>query len=101
MSDASSGITKDRPLNRQEAAAFQEEVRDAGYLLIWTVMTGTSDFGNRYICRPQIVGENLNVWVLRVLIADDLKGLRAQLPPGLSVIQRCPTDDPVIVEIWM
>lgn len=68
-------------------------------LWVWTVTTGTSDFPGRYVCRPH--STKLGGPFGFALISDTLDGVRAQLPWGLSRLNREPGDDPVIVETWI
>ena len=91
----------DGKLTPDQAWGMQLAAREAGVLLVWTVMQGTADFGSSVVCRPHLVTDGMTAPVLRYLIAEDLEGLREQLPPGLCRSARSVWDDPVILETWM
>ena len=83
------------------AAALQERWTDEGSLVIWTVTTGTRDFGPRYVARPHKIGRGSATPMAVYLVADSLDKLRAMLPPGLTRMSRDPEDQAVIVENWI
>lgn len=88
-------------ITKTQAEAFQRtKVYQEDKLVIWSVTTGTKDFGNRYVARPIVAPALHPRQEDGYLIADTLSGLRQKLPHGLSRMDRYPTDDPVIVETW-
>lgn len=106
-------MTKSGPLTAEEAAALHWDARKADILTIWTVTTGTKDFGSRFVARPHFVGHTREAHrgiserrvaetfaSARYLIADTLEDLRRLLPAGLFRMDRDRDDEPVIVETW-
>jgi hypothetical protein len=69
-------------------------------LLIWTMYERPRDFPNSFICRP-FSSKNGAEPLPEYMQADSLKELRAQLPDGLTCMQRHPNDDANIVETWL
>jgi hypothetical protein len=98
-----------------EAAALHEDARKADILGIWTVTTGTADFGSRFVARPHFGGGQRSIRgpgpaqavqvetfaSARYLIADTLEDLRKLLPPGLVCLGRLDEDERTIVESWV
>lgn len=89
----------DRQMDKAEAQLLHDESIRSKELLVWTIVWGTPDFGEQFICRPHMAAAD--VWARRYLRADTLEDIRAQLPPGLTRIEPHPGDDAVIVEIWL
>lgn len=67
------------------------------HLPIWTVYDHPRDFPGAFVARLSILDKP----TAKLLHSDTLEGLRAQLPNGLTCLQRSPSDDPVIVECWL
>lgn len=82
------------------AMEVQEESRNRGDLLVWTVTYNTSDAPGLYVVQPHssIKGPSPEAFSLR---SPSLMRLRAMLPPDLYRMARNPSDDPVIVEVWI
>lgn len=68
---------------------------------MWTVCTGTTDYGDKYTARPHTVTDDGHFVGKEVLVADTLDEIRELLPPGLTMLPRQDADDPVIVECWL
>lgn len=70
-------------------------------LPMWTVyMPTTRDYPGRYVARMFVTLPESKPTRF-VLLHDTLEGLRELLPPGLLRIHRDPSDDPVILEVWL
>lgn len=106
-------MTKSGPMTPEEAHALHWEAREADILTIWTVTTGTADFGSRFVARPAFVGDVREAVVgasaetvagvfasARYLIADTLEDLRRQIPAGLFRMDRQESESRVVVESW-
>src|SRR5262245_6284998 len=90
-------------LTDAQAAELMRRIIDAREMVLWTVTTGTKDYGARYVARPHLpcLGGDAHVLAC-VLLADSLDALRARMPPGLSgIMERSPDDNPVVVESWI
>jgi len=72
----------------------------AEQLSIWTVYEHPQDQPEKFVARRWIATPEPKP-TDDVFFADDLEGLRQQLPPGLARIARQAGDDPVIVESWI
>lgn len=68
---------------------------------LWVVMFSPSDMPNKFVARKHIVGLGNVVATQEVYTADTLEELRDLLPPGLTLMERHPSDDPVILETWL
>jgi hypothetical protein len=81
------------------AMEVQEKSRESGDLLVWTVTYNHSDAPGLYVVRPHsTINRRPEAFSLR---SPDLMRLRAMLPPDLYRMARNPSDDPVIVEVWV
>lgn len=69
-------------------------------LSIWTVYQHPKDYPAQFVARRFEATNPLTV-TTDFLQADDLNGLREQLPAGLYRLPRESGDDPVIVETWL
>lgn len=87
----------DEIMNRAMADDFQRMMAEGGQLLLWVVYENPKDYPGSFVARPGVTGG----MACAVLLADTLDELRADLPPGLTRLERDPTDDPVIVEVWL
>lgn len=67
------------------------------HLAIWTVYDHPRDFPDVYVARLSILDKP----TAKILKADNLADLRAQLPIGLTCLPRSRGDDPVILECWL
>jgi len=70
-------------------------------LTIWTITTGTKDYGPKFVARPHHIVSGGIILGAECLVADNLDQVRALLPPGLDCIGRQDDDEPVIVESWL
>jgi hypothetical protein len=95
----SDDITTSQQLSRDRAIELHNEAIRQNVLLIWVVMTGTVEYGEKFVARPW--NGNINMPFLHHLIADDLESIRGQLPPGRYRIPRQAGEDPVIIETWL
>jgi hypothetical protein len=92
----------DCALTTQAAERLHDIASVDGYLVIWTVTTGTKDFGTAFVARPLCVGYGGAHHMMSChLMAPTLEALRERLPPGLTRMDRQPGDDAVIVEVWL
>lgn len=69
-------------------------------LSIWTVYQHPKDYPAQFVAR-RFEATNPLTATTDLLQADDLNGLREQLPAGLYRLPRESGDDPVIVETWL
>lgn len=74
---------------------------DEGGLLGWTITRNPSDFPGLYVARRWVVRAGELISTNDIRTAETLDGVREQLPRGLVALRRNPTDDPVIVEVWI
>lgn len=78
------------PLDELEAAVH-----------IWTVYRNPADYPGLYVARHSAADrDGLHTGPV-VAVGTSLEQVRAALPPGLVRLDRHPTDDPVIVEVWL
>jgi len=69
---------------------------------IWTVFNkNTTDYPGVYVCRRFEVGPGYTRPCEVIATGNSLEEIRDQLPVGLAQLDRCPGDDPNIVETWM
>jgi hypothetical protein len=88
---AQSGAAANRPLRR-----------DHPLLTMWVIYAHPSDHPQHYVLRRRhVLGGRIEVDTAHTLLANDLAGARALLPPGLFRLPRLPDDDPLIVEMWV
>lgn len=71
-----------------------------GHLPVWVVYDHPNDYPEGFVARMHVVIPSEGPTMMKVE-ADTLKGVREQLPPGLTRIPRDPNDDPKIVECWI
>lgn len=69
-------------------------------LSIWTVYQYSKDYPAQFVAR-RFESTNPPTATTDFLLADDLNGIREQLPGGLHRLSREAGDDPVIVESWL
>lgn len=72
-------------------------------LTVWTVYQNPSDHPGWWVLRAHDVvrGQENPVPRSEWHAALTLDGVRLALPPGLTRLDRNPTDDPVIYETWI
>ncbi|MER8619182.1 hypothetical protein NKG99_20485 [Mesorhizobium sp. M1409] len=71
-------------------------------LRIWTVFEGAKDVQARYCARLSLITKDGVVATDQLIETDAIEDLRAQFEQeGLVHLDRDPTDDPVIVEVWL
>lgn len=68
-------------------------------LWIWAVYQNPEEFPGKFIARPW--STKLHGSFGFVLVGDTLKALRAQLPWGLTWMERDEDDEPGVVETWL
>lgn len=84
-----------------QAAELQRYYRfREGRLVIWSVLHGLKEFGDRYVARPIISPSSNLSPVHGWLLADNLDELRKKLPAGLTRMPRHRNQDPAIIETW-
>ncbi len=69
-------------------------------LSIWTVYQYPKDYPAQFVAR-RFESTNPPTATTDFFLADDLNGIREQLPGGLHCLSREAGDDPVIVETWL
>ena len=69
-------------------------------LSIWTVYQYSKDYPAQFVAR-RFESTNPPTATTDFFLADDLNGIREQLPGGLHCLSREAGDDPVIVESWL
>ncbi len=86
---------------------------ESGLLPMWTVYDKPKDYPTEFVARMSVTGrlkggidDKLDRTVSGPTIGTLIKGktlneVREQLPPGLYRLNRDPSDDPVIVEVWI
>jgi hypothetical protein len=72
-----------------------------GQLLIWTIYDHPSDYPDWFVARPTIIRPKTSGPMPMHLMAKDLETLRAMLPDGLTRLNRQPSDDACIIEVWV
>lgn len=65
-------------------------------LNLWTIYARPTDYPQSFVARRFQLDKPTN----EVIVRDTLEEVRAALPPGLHRMERHPSDDPVIVEVW-
>lgn len=86
-------------ITRHQAILLHNEAMGRADLLLWTIFRSPLDHPGKFVARPYSVR---GAGPLAVhLLAEDLAGIRALVPPGLVQLDRDPGDDPVIVETWL
>lgn len=68
----------------------------------WTIYIRPKDFPDKYVARRWVANGG-RVWPTDdILLADDPEDLRAAMAQkGLTRFGRVPSDDPVIMEVWL
>jgi hypothetical protein len=87
-------------IDRRYAEQLQGAAQSLGQLLIWTIYDHPLDYPDWFVARPHVIRPKTSALPMH-LIATKLEGLRALLPDGLTRMDRQPTDDPFIVEVWV
>jgi hypothetical protein len=70
-------------------------------LQLWTIYDHPSDFPDCFIARMSLISRAGMVMTRETITGATLEELRSRLPRGLIRFNRDPTDDPVIVEVWL
>lgn len=71
-------------------------------LRLYVLYRNPSDYPGMYVVRQQwAVGDKIIAAHEPWVVTSNLVVARAAIPPGLVRMYRHPTDDPVIVEIWV
>lgn len=69
-------------------------------LVIWTIYLNPLDAPGKFVLRPWTIRDGKPV-PGEARIYEDLDEARAQVPPGLSRLDRNPVDEPQVVESWI
>lgn len=88
-------------LTQAEAENVHHDGYARGFLVMWTVTWNTSDYPLQAAVRPHFIGHGVQHFLRGVLLADSLDAVRAQLPRGLTKMDRWDDDFPRIVEVWV
>lgn len=88
-------------LTPETATELHQQAYQQDRLPIWAVTWNPTDYPNKAVARPHFVGHGTESAVTAVLVAESLDALRAMIPKDLNRLERAPTDDPVIVEVWL
>lgn len=83
------------------AVQLQASAISLRQLLIWTIYENPVDFPDWFVARPQIIRPKTAGPLPLHLMAKNLDRLRLMLPDGLVRLDRQPTDDPFILEVWV
>jgi hypothetical protein len=83
------------------AVQLQASAISLSQLLIWTIYDHPLDYPEWFVARPQIIRPKTSGPIPMHLMAKELNTLRALLPDGLVCLNRQPTDDPFILEVWV
>lgn len=70
-------------------------------LHLWTVYDHPRDYPTHWVVRESVVAGGKLTMAPSPWLAVTLDEARALVPPGLHCMPRQPTDDPVIVEVWL
>jgi hypothetical protein len=71
-------------------------------LTIWVVYFNPRDHPGKWVLRGQDVIRGGGIRPQpAIFIEDSLEAVRTHLPPGLVMLMRDPSDDPVIHETWV
>lgn len=70
-------------------------------MITWVIYEHPKDFPNKFVARPFFTGCGWYTALEFHKTADTLEGIRASLPTGLVRTERHPSDDSVIVEVWI
>lgn len=71
-------------------------------LIFWIVYHRPTDLpGVEYAARAQWIDRGRVICAAEHFEAPTIEAIRAMLPPGLARLDRHPSDDPVIVEVWI
>jgi hypothetical protein len=70
-------------------------------MTIWTVYDHPLDAPDLFVARKWVVGKGTLTATNEMRGCNDLEGLRAMLPRGLTRLYRHPHDDPKILEVWI
>jgi hypothetical protein len=92
---AISTAMRDQIIDAAMAQALQTDASQVRPIIGWIVMRDTPAHPDRFVAR--LVTDRATA---HVLVADTLDGLQAQLPAGLTRVERQPADVPQIVELW-
>lgn len=66
-------------------------------LPIWVIYKNPLDYPNKFVARKWLT----DIPTQTLHTADTLEEIRKQIPTGLVNINRQPSDDPTIVEVWI
>jgi len=66
-------------------------------LAIWTVYQSPLDYPGRVVARRFLLDRPTD----QIIIGSSLEEVRAQLPYGMLRIERSPSDEAHIVEVWL
>lgn len=69
------------------------------YLAIWHIYFNTADYPGLYVARKWLVKDE-PVPTTEGFVGTTLQEVRDQLPWGLMLMPRAPSDPPVVVESW-
>ena len=64
---------------------------------IWAIYKHPLDYPEKFVARKFILDKPTS----EILIGDTLEEIRKLLPKGLTLIERNPKDDPILVETWI
>lgn len=67
---------------------------------MWTVDRNPPDFPHSYVARKWVIGKTPEA-TCDVVTGETLEEVRAKLPAGLHCLNRCPEDQPLLVETWL
>jgi len=68
---------------------------------IWTVYERPTDYPSGFVARLHVVSEGETNPTDTAFFGPTLESVRKQIPQGLYRMDRCPLDEPQIVEVWL
>jgi hypothetical protein len=69
-------------------------------LVMWVVYRSPSDYPGKFVVRRWSIADALEPELKPEGVVDTLEEARDLIPPGLVCLDRLPSDDPVIKEVW-
>jgi hypothetical protein len=71
-------------------------------LSIWVIFDSPKDYEGSFVVRRQVATAGCVSWAVRPeAVTSSLENARLRVPTGLIRMERDPTDDPCIAEVWM
>jgi len=68
---------------------------------IWTVYERPTDYPEGFVVRLHVVCDGQSNPTDTVFFGSTIESVREHIPKGLYRMDRCPLDEPQIVEVWL